>query len=91
MIENLMSTTTGLRLSPTAEASGRYIPLWALLRETVNSKASDKTPLPQMSGDVLRSILTGGRYPETLFNQTMLRIRAERKITRGRAAIIKAI
>jgi CRISPR-associated protein Csd1 len=66
------------------------IPLWALLRETVNPKSSDKTPLPQMAGDALRAILTGGRYPATLLNQTMLRIRAEHEISRGRAAIIKA-
>ena len=66
------------------------IPLWKLLQETVNQKSSDKTPLPQMSGDVLKSMITGGRYPETLMNQTLLRIRAEREITRGRAGIIKA-
>ncbi len=67
----------------------RKIPLWALLRETVNQKASDKTPSPQLSGDMLRAVMTGGRYPETLLNQTLLRIRAEHDITRGRAAIIK--
>lgn len=65
------------------------IPLWSLLRETINAKSSDKTPLPQMSGDVMKSIIDGSRYPETLVNQTMLRIRAEHDITRGRAAIIK--
>lgn len=66
------------------------IPLWALLNETVNQNARDKTPSPQMSGDVLRAILTGCRYPATLYQQTMLRIRAEHTITRGRAAILKA-
>ncbi len=66
------------------------IPLWALLQETVNSSAREKKPLPQMAGDVLRAVLTGGRYPATLYQQTQLRIRAERSISRGRAAIIKA-
>lgn len=65
------------------------IPLWALLRETVNPNANDKTPAPQMAGDTLRAVLTGGRYPETLYRQTMLRIRAEHDITRGKAAIVK--
>ena len=64
--------------------------LWALLHETVNKKSSDNTPLPQLAGDVMKSMLTGGRYPETLMNQTMLRIRAEQSITSGRAGIIKA-
>lgn len=64
--------------------------LWGLLNETVNPHASDKKASPQMAGDVLRAILTGARYPETLYQQVQLRIRAEREITRGRAAIIKA-
>lgn len=66
------------------------IPLWALLRETINEKSNDKNPLPQLAGDVMRSMISGTRYPETFMNQTMLRIRAEREITRGRAGIIKA-
>ncbi len=66
------------------------IPLWLLLRETVNQSSGDKTPLPQLSGDVMKSILGGVRYPETLMDQTLLRIRAEHRITRGRAGIVKA-
>lgn len=85
------------------------IPLWALLRETVNPKAKDNnkkgkeaknkgakgedakgTDLSsQLISDTLRAILTGGRYPETLYRQTLLRIRAEHDITRGKAAIVK--
>lgn len=66
------------------------IPLWKLLRETVNQKSKDKSASPQMAGDTLRSILTGTSYPATLFQQTMLRIRAENDINRRKAAIIKA-
>lgn len=64
--------------------------VWSLLNETVNAKSRDKSASPQMSGDMLRAILTGGLYPATLLNLTELRIRAEHVITRGRAAIIKA-
>ena len=66
------------------------IPLYAMLRETVNPNASSKDASPQMAGDVLRAILTGGMYPATLYQQVQLRIRAEHEITRGKAAIIKA-
>ena len=66
------------------------IPLYAMLRETVNPNASSKDASPQMAGDVLRAILTGGMYPATLYQQVQLRIRAEHDITRGKAAIIKA-
>ena len=66
------------------------LPLWQLLRETVNLNSRDKAPSPQMAGDTLRAILTGGRYPTTLYQGVQLRIRADREINRGRAAIIKA-
>ena len=66
------------------------MPLWALLRETVNQKSSDKTPLPQLAGDVMKAMINGTRFPETLMNQTLIRIRAEHEITRGKAGIIKA-
>jgi len=64
--------------------------LWKLMRETVNPNATDKKSTPQMSGDVLRAILTGGRYPATLYQAVQLRIRADRNISYRRAAIIKA-
>ena len=66
------------------------LPLWVLLRETVNMNARNKDALPQMAGDTLRSILSGQPYPATLYQQAQLRIRAERDITRGRAGIVKA-
>ena len=53
-------------------------------------RSRDKNPSPQLVGDLLRAILTGGPYPATLLNGVTLRIRAEREVTRGRAAILKA-
>ena len=67
-----------------------YLPLWALLRETVNLNSRDKVPSPSMAGATARAIFSGGRYPASLLEATLLRIRAERHITWGRAAIIKA-
>lgn len=66
------------------------IPMWKLLDETVNQNSRDKTPVPNMAGEVLRAILTNTRYPATLLNGVALRIRAEHTVTRGRAAILKA-
>lgn len=66
------------------------IPLWALLRETVNMNSKNKDASPQMAGDTLRAVLSGQAYPATLYQQTQLRIRAEHEVTRGRAGIIKA-
>ncbi len=66
------------------------IPVWALVRETVNKNERSPSPSPQLTGDLMRAILTGSRYPATLLNGVTLRIRAEHEVTRGRAAILKA-
>lgn len=66
------------------------LPMWKLLDETVNQNSRDKTPTPNMAGEVLRAVLTDTRYPATLLNGVAMRIRAERSMTRGRAAILKA-
>ena len=65
-------------------------PLWAMLRETVNRNTTDKSPSPVMAGATARAIFMGTAYPASLLEATMLRIRAERDITPGRAAILKA-
>ncbi|MDD6856011.1 MAG: type I-C CRISPR-associated protein Cas8c/Csd1 [Oscillospiraceae bacterium] len=65
-------------------------PLWAMLRETVNQNTTDKSPSPAMAGATARAIFMGTAYPASLLEATMLRIRAEREITPGRAAILKA-
>lgn len=45
---------------------------------------------PNLAGDTIRSILEGLPYPETLLQTTIRRVLAEREITYGRAALIKA-
>ncbi|MDO4548054.1 MAG: type I-C CRISPR-associated protein Cas8c/Csd1 [Clostridia bacterium] len=64
--------------------------LWMLLYETVNTNSRDKAPSPLLAGELTRAVLTGATYPVLLYTQVQLRIRAQREITRGRAAIIKA-
>jgi CRISPR-associated protein Csd1 len=73
-----------------ANKDSRYLSVWALAMETVNRNERNPSPSPQLAGDLLRAILTGGRYPATLINGVEIRIRAEQDITYGRAAIIKA-
>ena len=90
IIQNLKRHYENIKIVSNGHSKFDTLPLWALLRETVNQKSSDKSPLPQLAGDVMKSMLSGCRYPETLMNQTMLRIRAEREVNRGKAGIIKA-
>lgn len=69
----------------------KYLSVYGMLRETVNQKSKDKTPAPNMAAMVLQSILSGSRYPESLYINTLIRIRSENgNVTWGRAAIIKA-
>ena len=65
-------------------------PLWKILSETVNKNSRDQDPAPELAGETLWAILNNIRYPATLLNAVELRIRAEREITPGRAAVIKA-
>ena len=70
-------------------AKDQTLTLWGLLSATVRDPEKQK-PSPIVSGATARAIFSGGRYPASLLEATMLRIRAERHITWGRAAIIKA-
>ncbi len=66
------------------------IPVWRMLKETVNLNSREKKPAADMAGDTLRAILTNTPYPATLLNGVTLRIRADREMNRTRAAILKA-
>ena len=90
MMAHLMEHFQRLEIVKPAYLEKGDLPLWKLLNETVNQNSRDKKASPPMAGAVARAILTGGMYPVSLFEQTMMRIRAERKITYGRAAILKA-
>ena len=62
-----------------------------MLSETVNQNSKDKTPVPNMAAFVLQAILSGARYPASLYTDVLIRIRAEQgNVTWGRAGIIKA-
>lgn len=68
-----------------------HFPVWKLLLETVNSKSKNKIVKPQLAGDLVYSILTGYKYPETLFNGIMNRISAERDVSSERSTIRSSV
>lgn len=69
----------------------KYLGVWQMLQETVNQKSKEKKPVSNMAAMVLQAILSGGKYPVSLYSNLMIRIRSEQgRITWGRAAIIKA-
>ena len=89
-LQNIQAHNRRLEIVRPAYDKFAELPLWKVLSETVNGNAKDKSPAPDLAGEVLRSVLTNTRYPATLLLGVTLRIRAEREITRGRAAILKA-
>lgn len=72
-----------------------FLSLRLLLRATAQPSEKwpggdpEKVP-PNLGGELMRAILEGSSYPETLFHGAIRRIRAEREITYPRAAILKA-
>ncbi len=64
------------------------IPLWMILAQT--ARETKEIP-PLLGGALLRAVLTGGRYPDSLHAAIVRRIRADREINHVRAATIKAI
>ena len=91
ILQNIAEHYERLSIVKPTWAEQEYLGIRDMLNETVNQKSKDKTPISNMSSLVLQAILSGSRYPASLYTDTLIRIRAENgKITWGRAAIIKA-
>ena len=89
-LQNILAHQQRLEIvKPSYEKSGP-LSIEKLLDETVNQNSRDKLPASNLAGEILRAVLNNTRYPATLLNGITLRIRAERKITWGRAAALKA-
>ena len=89
--QNLQKHAEEMEIDCSEKEKFRTLPIWAVVNETTRTVPGQPAkPSPQLAGDLLRAVLTGGRYPVTLLNGVTLRIRAEQNVTRGRAAVIKA-
>lgn len=63
--------------------------IWRLLYETAVQRKSENIP-PTLSGALMRSILSGKRYPRLLLAAIVMRLRVDGTVSPIRAAIIKA-
>lgn len=69
------------------------LPLYRLLNASINPNSKKSNASPLLAGSLLRSILQNSPYPEAMYRQFLLRIKADSgkdKITYPRAAFIKA-
>ncbi len=67
----------------------RYPPLFRLLTAIALQGKADNIP-PNLGGDIMRAILSGGPFPMSWLNAAVQRNRAEQQVTYMRAAAIKA-
>lgn len=66
-----------------------YPSLFRLLKACAVQNKADNVP-PNLGGDIMRAILSGGLFPATWLNAAVQRCRAEQRVTYYRAAAIKA-
>ncbi len=66
-----------------------YLSLFQILIAIAPEGKSDNIP-PNLGGETMRSVLSGLPYPRTLLSAAISRCKAEQKVNRTRAAIIKA-
>lgn len=71
-------------------AEPKYLSLFRLLVACATADKSENIP-PNLGGDLMRSILQGTPYPQSLLQGALRRIRATQQVTYPRAAIIKAV
>src|SRR5690606_4182160 len=69
--------------------------VWRLLPETIPNRAGSRRKsedvAPQLAGEIVRSILTGQRYPQSLLSNILMRIRADGVVSPLRVAMCKAV
>jgi len=71
------------------DSDSEFPSLWQIMRETAVRRDPNNIH-PLLAGAIMRAVLTGTNYPQTLLTAILSRIRAEQDINYLRAAIIKA-
>ena len=64
--------------------------LWRLLIETATLRKSENI-VPNLAGEWMRAVLTGGSYPLTLLSTLLMRLRTDHDVNALRVAIIKSV
>jgi CRISPR-associated protein Csd1 len=67
-----------------------YVPVWKILGETQSKASDDRSVSTYLSTSLMRAVLLGEDYPNSLYQTILLRIHAEQDINYYKASIIKA-
>lgn len=78
------------RIEVARDGNGRFAlsPYW-LLRAVENPESKKPVVSSVLSAPLLKAILSGSRYPEGLYSNALLRVKATREVSYAQAAIIK--
>lgn len=90
VLDNLRNHYLRLEIVRPSYDMREYLSIPMLLAETVNPNSKNKSASPLLAGTVFQSIIKGTPYPYSFYHAVISRIRAGDKVSRGRAAIIKA-
>lgn len=90
-MKNVVKHEENMRIAVPNFLQSTHFPAWKVLRETVNQNSKNKSAKPQLAGNYIYSILTGYKYPATLYDNIMIRIKAERDVNAEREAIRAAV
>ena len=90
-MKNVVKHEENMRIDIPKFLQSTHFPAWKVLRETVNQNSKNKSAKPQLAGNYIYSILTGYKYPATLYDNIMIRIKAERDVNAEREAIRAAV
>lgn len=91
LLDNLRKHYNDIRTEPQPagkkrKADPEFPASWLLLAQT--ARESKEIP-PVLSGPLLRSIITGAKYPQALFSAVIRRIHADRAVNYARVCVIK--
>lgn len=89
-VTNLMAHQERLNIIKPEYEKEQSLGIDELLNAVTSEKSRDKKAVELLAGELLRSIVMGNNYPYSLITLLSMRIKADRKITSSRAAIIKA-
>ena len=88
LADNIAKHQAAMKIEPEDFTSNRKP--YALLYETAVLRKAENIP-PRLSGELARTVLSGGRYPQTLFTSVISRIRADKTINAARVGVCKAV
>jgi CRISPR-associated protein Csd1 len=88
LAENYRRFVSDMRIEPPPKDPNP--PLWKYLAETAVLNKRENVP-PNLAGNWMRAILTGGLYPLTLLSTVLMRLRSDKEVNALRVAMLKAV